>query len=131
MMNRYHLLSIIFFIGGIVFFALGIASGDVKTGFFVFFPFLVGTGVYALLGFLLFFTAMLLLMFGFVESSFSESPAFYDEKPPVETKSSVKGGGVIFIGPIPIVFGSNWRIAVLLMVSAFALMIAMFFLLNL
>lgn len=130
-MNKYHFLSMVFFIVGIIFFALGVTCGEVKTGFIVFIPFLVGTGFYALAGFLLFFIAMVLFMFGFVESSFLEFSTFYDEKPPVETKSSVEGGGVILIGPIPIVFGSNWRIAVALMFLAFILMVTMFLLLNL
>ena len=133
-MNRYHLLSIILFVTGIIFFALGILSGEVKMGFVVFFPFLIGTGVYALLGFIFFFISILLFMFGFI-GSYSlkslESPAFYDkEGSNVETKSSVKGGGVIFIGPIPIVFGSNWKIAIIMMILAFVLMLTIFLLLN-
>ncbi|RLF92053.1 hypothetical protein DRN50_09415 [Thermococci archaeon] len=40
-----------------------------------------------------------------------------------EKKTSFKGGGVILIGPIPIVFGSNWKIVVFLMIIAILLMI--------
>lgn len=38
-------------------------------------------------------------------------------------KEKVKGGGVILIGPIPIVFGSDKRYALLLMVLAVVLML--------
>jgi uncharacterized protein (TIGR00304 family) len=41
-------------------------------------------------------------------------------------KTSVKGGGVVLIGPIPIVFGSNWKIALVLMIIAIILIIATF-----
>ena len=46
-MNKYHLLTLVCFILGIVFFALGVLYGDVETGFIVVFPFLSGTGIFA------------------------------------------------------------------------------------
>ncbi|HEC80865.1 MAG TPA: DUF131 domain-containing protein [Thermoplasmatales archaeon] len=129
-MNKYHLLSVVFFIIGIVFFSLGVMFGEVETGFFLVFPFLVGSGIYAFLGFILVFVAMLLFMFGFVEIATVEPIDFHSETeeeryPPMKT--SVKGGGVILIGPIPIVFSSNWKIAVVLMIVAMLLIITVLF----
>ncbi len=44
-------------------------------------------------------------------------------------EDGVKGGGVILIGPVPIVFGSDKRYALLLMILAIVLMLlAMLFL---
>lgn len=40
-----------------------------------------------------------------------------------EKKTKIKGGGVVMIGPIPIVFGSDPRTALLLMAAALALML--------
>ncbi len=44
-----------------------------------------------------------------------------EEHPPY--KGKVKGGGVILIGPIPVVFGTDKRYALILMVLAIALML--------
>jgi uncharacterized protein (TIGR00304 family) len=42
-------------------------------------------------------------------------------------KTKIKGGGVVMIGPIPIVFGSDPRTALLLMAIALALMLIWLF----
>lgn len=129
-MNKYHLLSLVFFISGIVFFAIGVLFGEVETGFIVVFPFLVGSGLHAFLGFILVFVAILLFMFGFTsittrrlnDLQYEGEDEVYPRK-----KTSVKGGGVVLIGPIPIVFGSNWKIAITMMVLAIVLIIVAFF----
>ena len=119
-----------FFILGLVFFVLGVLSGEIKTGFIVVFPFLVGSGVYAFLGVFFVIIAILLFMFGLIRSKVasSEPPFDEDEKRDIQKEKSVKGGGVVLIGPVPIVFGSNWKIAVLMMVLAIIIIVAMFFL---
>lgn len=133
-MNKYHLLAIVFFIIGITFFSLGVMFGEVETGFLLFFPFLVGSGIYTFLGFILVFIAILLFMFGFVETAAIEpidlhSGTEEERYPPAKT--SMKGGGVILIGPIPIVFSSNWKIAVALMIVAMLLIITVLFAMKL
>ena len=126
-MNKYHLFSLMCLIIGIVFFAVGILSGDVETGFVVVFPFIAGSGIYAFLGFIFVFIAILLFMFGFTSTVESNDfQADYDEYQP-SRKTSIKGGGVVLIGPIPIVFGSNWKIAVVLMILAICIIIIGFF----
>jgi len=94
-------------------------SGDVQTGFFVVFPFIVGSGIYALLGLIFLFVSILLFVFGF---------GVKHEKDEITSKekTSVKGGSVVLIGPIPIVFGSNWKIALVLMIVAIILIIVTF-----
>lgn len=127
-MNRYHLLSLAFFVLGIVFFALGIQSGEIKSGFIVVFPFLMGSGLYSFFGFICMVSAILMSMFGFMNKSRS-SDLQVDEKDAYTTqkKKSVKGGGVVLIGPIPIVFGSNWKIAIAMMVLAIIIIIIAYF----
>lgn len=125
-MNKYHLLSLVFFISGIVFFAIGVLSGEVETGFVVVFPFLVGSGLNAFLGFILVFVAILLFMFGFVSSATTSGSLHVDNEDEdvyPRKKKSVKGGGVVIIGPIPIIFGSSWKIAVIMMIVAIILII--------
>lgn len=126
-MNKLHVLSLICLIAGIVFFVLGFLSGDVETGIFVIFPFLAGSGIYAFMGFIFIFIAILLFMFGFVTPIRpDEFQVEHDEYQP-RKKTSIKGGGVVLIGPIPIVFGSNWKIAIVLMIVAIILIVVAFF----
>ena len=35
-----------------------------------------------------------------------------------EKNKKVKGGGIVLIGPIPIVFGTSWKIMLILMILA-------------
>lgn len=126
-MNKFHFLSLFCLIAGIIFFGLGFLSGDVETGVFVVFPFLAGSGIYALLGFIFIFIAFLFFMFGF--NTYFESDEFptdYDEYQS-RKKTSVKGGVVVLIGPIPIVIGSNWKIAIVLMIVAIIVILVAFF----
>jgi uncharacterized protein (TIGR00304 family) len=123
-MNKYHVLSLICLIVGMVFFAQGILSGEIETGIAVVFPFIVGSGIYAMLGFIFVFLAILLFIVGFTQMAGGTSDfRVEDDDLAPQKKSSVKGGGVILIGPIPIVFGSNWKIAVILMIVAILLII--------
>jgi len=125
-MNRFHKVSLACLILGIVFFIIGVLSGDVETGFIVVFPFLIGSGIYAFLGFICIFIAILLFMFGFSSITIESSDLPFREIDDTRNKKSVKGGGVVLIGPIPIVFGSNWKIAVIMMVIAIILIITVF-----
>jgi len=126
-MNKFHFLSLFCLIVGITFFFFGIISGDVETGFFIVFPFIAGSGIYAFLGFIFIFIAILLFMFGY--TSYYESDEFqtdsYESKP--FKKTSMKGGGVVLIGPIPIIFASNWKIAIVLMIIAIIIILVSFF----
>lgn len=125
-MNKRHILSLICFIVGIAFFAVGFFTGEAEGGVFVIFPFITGSGVYPLLGFIFIFIAILLFMFGLTTHIGPEELQVEDEYQ-TRKKTSVKGGGVVLIGPIPIVFGSNWKIAIVLMIIAIILIIVAFF----
>ncbi len=116
-MNRHHLLPLVFFISGIVFLSLGILTKEMEIGVVLIFPFMIGSGIYALLGFISIFIATMLFMIGFA-SKFSSDDLNVRKKDIHQTnkKTSVKGGGVILIGPIPIVFGTNWKIALMLLI---------------
>lgn len=126
-MNKFSKASIFCLILGIVFFAVGVFTGEVEIGIFLVFPFIKGSGIYALLGFIFIFIAVLLLMFGFSRTTLtSERLPFKEEKYDVDKKTSVKGGGVVLVGPIPIIFGSSWKIAVFMMILAIIIIIAVF-----
>jgi len=124
-MNRYQILSLFFILSGIVFFVLGFLKGDVEAGIVVIFPFIAGSGVFALIGFLLIFTGILFYIFSFTIDLKDEYNNSQETK-----KTSIKGGGVVLIGPIPIVFGSNWKITVFMIIIAIVLILVIYFLLR-
>jgi len=126
-MNKTTFLSLICLVFGIVFFAFGFLSGDIEGGIIVVFPFIAGTGIYAFLGFIFLLVAFLLFIFGFKTNVVnSEEYQEYNNKIKSNKKTSLKGGGVVLIGPIPIVFGSNWKIALILMIVAIIIIITSF-----
>ena len=125
-MNIYSKFSLLFFICGIAFFVIGILEGTIEGGIFIIFPFLIGSGIYALFGIIFFFFSFLFYMVGL----YSNTEEFINLQFGKNKKDikSVKGGGVILIGPIPIIFGSNWKIAIVMMVLALLLIIVSFLL---
>jgi len=126
-MNKYHFLSLTCFIIGIIFFILGFLQGEIQTGFFVVFPFLIGSGIYAFAGIIFIFLALSLFIFGFSKNIESNETEVHEEGAQSIKKTSVKGGGIVLIGPLPIVFGSSWKIALVLMIAAIILILVAFF----
>ena len=126
-MNKFHILSLFCFILGIIFFSLGFLQGDVEGGVIIIFPFIGGSGIYAFLGVISLFLAILFFMFGFTSTLERKELDFEYESGQPEKKTSVKGGGVVLIGPIPIVFGSNWKITLVMMIVAIILILVFFF----
>lgn len=131
-MNRFHFLSLVCFISAAVLFAVGIFSGEVEVGLLVFIPFIMGSGLFAVLGVLLVFFGFVLLMFGQMKNysrMVYDSDSGYENQDIVRKKeSSFKTSGVVLIGPVPIIFGSNWKVTVLLVVLAIVLMLVSYFL---
>lgn len=126
-MNKFHFLSLIFFVISIIFFVLGFLKGDLQTGIFVIFPFIAGSGIFAFTGFIFIFIALLLFTFGFSTGIESDKIRYEKDNAGQIKKTSLKGGGVVLIGPIPIIFGTNWKVAVLLMILAIILILVAFF----
>ena len=127
-MNRWWLASGALFIASIVLLVASVATGDGQFGLFVIFPFIVGSGPLAISGTALLFLAILCWFVGIWRSGKYEV---------VETATGDKGGtaqgnkfgGVIMLGPVPIVFGSNEKIAknmLILGVILFAVMLIFF-----
>jgi len=125
-MNRFHFLSLVCFILGIAFFVVGFLTGEAEGGIFIVFPFIVGSGFFPLLGFIFIFIAIFSFMFRFTTSKEPDENQIKNEELQPKKKTSVKGGGVVLIGPIPIVFGSNWKIVIVLMIIALILIITFF-----
>lgn len=127
-MNKYQFLSLTSFIGFIISLILGFSSGNIQGGIFIVFPVIVGTGFYGFSAVILLFLAFLFFTLDLIRSpSFSR---FDHSEIDSDKEKSIKTGGIILIGPIPIVFGSNWKIVVLLVFLAIAFLIVSFFVLK-
>lgn len=77
----------------LVLIAASVLLGEARVALLLFIPVIYGGGVLLALGILLFLAGFLLLFF----------IPFYEQ----DTRVEKSYGGVVFIGPIPIVFGSD------------------------
>ena len=120
-MNKFYLLSVILFIAGLL---LILFYGDVRGGFFIIFPFIIGSGFYAALGMFLIFLSFMFFVFGIVEKVREEATS-YSGIPSEEefTEREIEGGGVVFIGPFPVIFGTSLKVVQILIIIAIILMI--------
>jgi uncharacterized protein (TIGR00304 family) len=126
-MNKLQIFSFICLLLGISFFVLGFFYGDVDAGIFIIFPYISGTGIYSFISFLFIFISIIVFFFGFLSNFQQKNIETYNKISEPFKKTSIKGGGVVLIGPIPIVFGSNWKITVLLMILAILIILISFF----
>lgn len=85
---------------------LALARGEVRVGLFLIVPFVYGTGLLAAGG-------MMLLMAGAIAWFLSLVPPLH-AIPPREgepgSRVERRGGGVVLLGPIPIVWGTDRRV---------------------
>jgi len=129
-MNRFHVASIFCITIGIIFFIIGFLKGEVEAGLIIIIPFISGSGIFAFLGFILIFLGVIIYLFSF--NYYQNQYIEYLDKENLHDRSnkkSIKGGGVILIGPIPIIFGSSKKIALIMMIIAIILIIVTFILL--
>jgi uncharacterized protein (TIGR00304 family) len=139
--------SICLFAMAFVFMALAVQSGEADVGIFLIFPFVMGGGLLMGVGVLFVFLGILTLIVGLVKRfTVMALDEYFDEEVggrpakgrkrrprtvgdqevrPAKTFADVKGGGVVFIGPIPIVFGSNARVTKLMLYLAIVAVIAL------
>jgi uncharacterized protein (TIGR00304 family) len=135
-MNRYHLFAVILLICGIISLGYSVASGEGSAGVVVFIPVFFGSGLFSFIGVLCIMAAIFLAFFGFAKGSLADegveeqqgqrtsSPSQSRQSP--RPQKSIKGGGVVLIGPIPVVFGSDAKTAMILMVLAIILIVVVF-----
>lgn len=117
-LNRYHGVAMVIGLAGIGLLIYAAIIGQGSAGICLVFPFYIGTGIYSAIGILLIMAAFIMFFFATIHSIDAE---FMEHSVPMHPplkdmdfnthKHDVKGGGVIFIGPIPIVFGTDTNIA--------------------
>ena len=116
-------LSLLLFILGLVCIIVSIVSGEGQVGIFIIFPFVAGTGWLILVGVLLVFTGVFLYLVSvpLLVPLSDKVGKRYRKK----TMTS-RAGGMVLIGPIPIVVSSDARLAVLLLVVGISLAISIY-----
>lgn len=112
----------VLFAAGIAFLALAFARGEATLSLVVIFPVITATGPWAVLG-------VLLILASFVAGFFAltrrmTAPVQGAEAPEAGAPPSTperRWGGVVFLGPLPIVFGSDARVATAMLILAIVL----------
>jgi uncharacterized protein (TIGR00304 family) len=121
---------------GLATLALAVARGEASLYLIVVIPAVVGTGPVAFLGILLVFAGFFLT--SFLWSIGAPRPAPEPDQVPAVTPpaapSTRRWGGIVFLGPIPLVFGSDPQmtrmmlvLGVILFLALLGLTIALFF----
>jgi len=126
-------LPLAFLIIGALLLAVSIATGGAKLGLLIIIPFIVGTDIYSALGILCIVLGLFswfLLPFMEPDLRFAGGANGSQEPVPSGTPAShhelkKKTGGVIFIGPIPIIFGSDPRTALRVAVAGFLIFVVL------
>lgn len=93
-------------------------AGDVEAGLFVIFPFIYGSGPLAFAGVLLIVISLLIFMVSLIPHEATVAPP---DEPRVEKKT----GGILLIGPIPVIFATDTDMAKLLVAIALGMMVLM------
>ena len=120
-------LPVAVFLGGIACIAAAVATGEAEVDLVVIFPVFSGSSGLFLVGIAL---VILSFLIGFAMLAMSQaelaanlSAHAVPGKPTVERKTNY--GGVVLIGPVPIAFGSDRRIAVAMLVIGVVMVIAL------
>jgi len=126
-MKRLDVLSGIFLVLGIIFFLISGLQGNLRAGIFLIFPFVIGSGLYAILGLLFLILAFFLFILRFSPKTSLSEPTTSSQDNRGK-KPTMKGGGVVLLGPIPIIVGSSWKITLALILAAIVFILVVFFL---
>jgi len=126
--RRWFLISLLLFIGAVIFLGSSIATGEGQLGVFLIFPFIFASGLLAATGVILLFGAIITLFIGSATSIEQVQPDFRFSIGPKQEPTTIEKryGGVVMLGPIPIAFGSDKKIARKMMIIGFVLFLAIF-----
>lgn len=123
-MRKWLLASLSLFALGVALIIASVSNGEGQVGLFLIFPFIVTQGWMGVAGSLLIFLAIISVFIGIWTSATQNQDQVPFEKnsptPAVQTKKNY--GGVMLIGPIPIVFGSDEKVAKSMLIIAAAIL---------
>ncbi len=120
---------ILFAAGGLAL-AIGFAQGDASLSLVVIVPVITATGLWSALGILLlvagFFVTIMTWPFR-VEPPFALGPTGTEavRPPPPASAKGRRWGGILFLGPIPIVFGSDTSVTRTMLILGLILFLAL------
>ena len=125
-MRANMLIPIGLLLGGIALVVAAVATGEADVSLVLIFPVFSGSGPLFLLGVLLmvasFIAVFALIASGQVDTGLGQGAQ--DQARPESTSTrKTKYGGVVLIGPVPIAFGSDKRIALIMLVIGVAIAI--------
>jgi len=116
------------FASGIACIATAVAGGEAEVRLFLIFPVFNGSGWLFILGTLLvvlsFFVGFAMVAIRGPEADWSK-PGSAESRPPATAHRKSTYGGVVLVGPIPIVFGSSKRMAIFMLIVGIALAIVL------
>ena len=119
-MNLKMMLPVVTFVAGVAVIALAVATGEARVELVLIFPVFSGSSGLFLLGIVL---ILLSFIIGFALLAMMQAELLNAPDGSVESKdidkrrTETKYGGVVLIGPIPIAFGSERRIALAMLVA--------------
>ncbi len=128
-MRRLTIASIVMFVAGVVLLVYTAYSGEGKAWIFFIIPVFESTSPLALAGILLIFLSIFLFFFSLAEPARFEPSQSQAAGPKsttpgtAPTSAGKKFGGVVFLGPIPIIFGSDKKMAKWMIIVALVLVI--------
>src|SRR5213594_2906500 len=120
-MRRISVLTLACLIGGFLVLAYGVLIGEARVYFVLVLPVIVGSGITAFAGAILLMMGFALGFLGLARFSLPEmTPETPAESPPASQPAAPakRFGGVVFLGPIPIVFGSDPKMSKYMLVLA-------------
>ncbi len=116
------------FIFGIACIIAGVAMGEGKMGIFIIFPFIYGEGALMFIGMILIFLSFPIFMIS--QFHMTEEETYRNEWQPPSKEEMIKEkhmGGLILIGPIPMVISSDKKLALILMAVGMVIVFIFFF----
>lgn len=127
---------VILFISGFGLLVYDVIQGKGSGGFFIIFPFIIGYGLFSFIGTLMMMLSVLIFFFlPFCYVKYQpelERPEHAPEAPASEAKideAKKEFGGVVFIGPVPIVFGSSRKMVYFMIVLGLIMALILVFIL--
>lgn len=126
-MKKFYLVSLLFFALAILCFAYAVYKGEVQSGIFVIFPFLLGSGVFSLLGTVFLILGIFSVILGIMASAGGFS-AFPDDATPEQLSTRKIDGsvdGIVLIGPFPVIFTTKKSHILYLVIIAIGLVVGL------
>lgn len=113
---------------GLLLILVSILKGESGIALFLIFPVIYGTGLISALGILLLFLGFLSFFFlPFFYYKLEEPEYISKSEQPENSKHKSSFGGIIFIGPLPVIFSSDKKIAFYLAVAALLILTFLIF----